>query len=69
MSMLRRPFARLVPQPAVGTALAGGGVLAVGLAWLHPEARHIPLPTGVLAILLAGAVVAAYYYPIRLVAE
>ena len=32
---------------------------------MHPEARHLPLSAGLLAILLAGAVVAAYHYPIH----
>src|SRR5690348_13040930 len=58
-------LARITPQPAVGSALAGCGVLSVAVAWLHPEARHLPLSAGILAVLLAGAVVAAYYYPIH----
>jgi putative nucleotidyltransferase with HDIG domain len=56
---------RMTPQPAVGAALAGGGLLSLGVVWLHPEARHLPLSSGLLAVLLAGAVVAAYYYPIH----
>jgi HD-GYP domain-containing protein (c-di-GMP phosphodiesterase class II) len=58
-------LAGIAPQPALGNALAGCGVLSLAAAWLHPTARHIPLAAGVLAVLLAGAVVAAYYYPIH----
>jgi hypothetical protein len=36
------------------------------VAWAHPAARHVPLAAGTLAIVLAGAIVAAYYYPIHL---
>jgi len=56
---------RMTPQPAVGGALAGCGVLSLGVAWTHPEATRFPPSAGALAILLAGAVVAAYYYPIH----
>ncbi len=62
---LRRHRDRILPQPAVGSALAGCGVLSLGVAWLHPAATHFPLSVGALAILLAGAIVAAYYYPIH----
>jgi len=62
---LQGPLNRLLPQPAVGSALAGCGLLSLGVAWLHPAATHFPLSAGLLAILLAGAIVAAYYYPIH----
>ncbi len=62
---LHRCLQGIAPQPAVGSALAGCGVLSLGVAWLHPAATHFPLSVGALAILLAGAIVAAYYYPIH----
>jgi hypothetical protein len=51
---LGRRLARITPQSAVGSALAGCGVLSLGAAWLHPTARHLPLAAGVLAVLLAA---------------
>jgi len=56
---------RMTPQPAVGSAVAGCGLLALGVAWLHPAATRFPLSAGGLAVLLAGAIVAAYSYPIH----
>ncbi|MCA1598889.1 MAG: HD-GYP domain-containing protein [Chloroflexi bacterium] len=62
---LRQGLARLTPQPAVGSALAGGGLVSVSVAWLRPTTRPMPLSADLLAVLLAGALVAAYYHPIH----
>ena len=62
---LRTRLETFLPQPAVGMALVACGVLSLGVAWLHPTATHVPLSSGALAILLAGAVVAAYSYPLH----
>ncbi len=58
-------LAATLPQPAVGLALAGCGVLSIGAAWARSGALGISLSTWALAVTLAGAVVAAYYYPIH----
>src|SRR5690348_4924386 len=56
---------RMLPQPAVGTATAGCGVLSIVAAW-RIDASALPgLSAMALALVLVGAVVAAYRYPIH----
>ncbi|HXT35503.1 MAG TPA: HD-GYP domain-containing protein [Chloroflexota bacterium] len=64
----RRVGAALPPQPGVSLATAALAALSLFLGWLRSPASPggLPLPTMVLAISLAGAVVVSYKYPIHI---
>ena len=56
---------KVLPQPAVGVTTAGCGVLSLIAAWAA-TASAPPSPAGwLLALALAGAIVAAYRFPVH----
>ena len=56
---------RIMPQPVVGATTAGIGVLAATVEWLSARGAGPSGQQWAVAIALAGAIVAAYHFPVH----